>query len=137
MLAELSRLMNLTEEEITNHPRYLVNVFDPEHRILFWNKQCETFFGINEQKALGKMLEDVIPSTRSNSKMIRLEEALSGKDVYVADDKFDNCDCYYSQLVLPLKNESGKVIAAVNIVKIPEKPGSFENQSSDAAYAKK
>jgi PAS domain-containing protein len=55
MLGQLTRIMNLTEDRIINHPALLVNVLDHQHRILFWNKKCEEFFGIKEEEALGNV----------------------------------------------------------------------------------
>jgi len=118
MLGKIMRIMNLTEDEIINHPNLLVNVIDQQHRILFWNKKCEEFFGIQGQEALGKLLEELLPYTGGNKKMARLDEALSGKEVFITDDKFDTKDYYYTQLVLPLMNQNGKVVAAVNIVRV-------------------
>jgi PAS domain S-box-containing protein len=118
MLRYITGLLNMTEDEIVNHPDLLVNVFDHDHYILFWNKQCEQLFGVREEQALGKKLEDIIPFTPNSSKMKRLEEAPSGETVYIEDDKIDhNDDYYYSQVVLPIKNSMGKVIAALNIVR--------------------
>jgi len=106
----------MTESQIRFHERLLVNAFDKEHRILFWNKKCEIMFGIREEEALGEILEDLLPWTRGHEKMIYLHNALSGQPVYVADDKFDLNNNYYDQVVLPLKDNSGNVFAALNIV---------------------
>jgi PAS domain S-box-containing protein len=132
MLRYITSLLNMTEEEIINHPDLLVNVFDHNHYILFWNKQCEQLFGVKEEQALGRKLEDVIPFTPNSSKMKRLEEALSGETVYIEDDRIDHNDYYYSQVVLPIKNSAGKVIAALNIVRkisVKDPPATGENFS--------
>ena len=117
MLPHITRLMNLTENEIKNHPELLVNAFDHEHRVLFWNAHCEILFGIKEQDALGKKLEDLVPGSRDHNKMIYLEKALSGESVYIDNDKYEKKNDYYTQIVLPLKNSRGQVVGAVNIVR--------------------
>jgi len=117
MLACIARALNLTEEEVLDHPELLINAFDDEHRVLFWNKKCEEYFGISECEALGNLLEDVVPHARDNPKMKILESALLGKTVFVADNKYDKKNARYTQIVLPLKDSSGKVVAAVNIVR--------------------
>ena len=117
MLRYITRLLNMTEEEIINHPNLLVNVLDHDHYVLFWNKQCEQLFGIKEEEALGRRLEDILPSSRTNQKMSRLQNALSGETVYIEDDIMDSKDYYYSQVLIPIRNSNGKVIAAVNIVR--------------------
>lgn len=116
MLKDIAALLNMNEDEIRDHPHLLINVFDREHRVLFWNQRCEKYFGIREEEALGKTLEDLIPYTRNNKKMVYLEKALSGRPVYIADDRYDKQNGVYDQVVLPLKDEEGEVFAAVNIV---------------------
>lgn len=86
MLTYLTRLMNLTEDEIRYHPKLLVNAFDHQHRVLFWNYQCEQLFGIKEEDALGKKLEELIPYISNNQKMVYLEKALSGESVYIEEE---------------------------------------------------
>jgi PAS domain S-box-containing protein len=116
MLKNIASLLNMSEDEIRSHPHLLINAFDKEHRVLFWNDRCEKYFGITEREALGKTLEDLIPYTRENKKMVYLKKALSGHPVYVADDRYDKKSGVYDQVVLPLKNDSGEVFGAVNIV---------------------
>lgn len=115
MVRDIASLMNMTEDEVRNHPHLLINAFDHDHRVLFWNRQCEKYFGIREEDALGKKLEDIVLHSRNNKKMEYLDKALSGQPVYVAG-KYDIRRGSYDQTVLPMKNNDGKVIAAVNIV---------------------
>ena len=116
MMGQLTRIMNLPEDQIINHPDLLINVLDHEHLILFWNKKCEEFFGIKEEQALGKRLEVLLPNSNNNPKMVRLNEAFSGKQVFITDDQYDSKN-YYTQILLPLKNQKGDVTAVVNIVR--------------------
>ena len=39
----------------------IVNAFDEDHRILFWNKGCENLFKIKKEQALGRVLEELLP----------------------------------------------------------------------------
>lgn len=136
MLGKIMRIMNLTENEIINHPTLLVNVVDQQHRILFWNKKCEEFFCIKEQEALGKRLEDLVPHIRGHKKMDRLDEALSGKEVFITDEKYDTKDYYYTQFIFPIKNHNGKVVAAANIVRfIPTTETIIRNDTSEMSQA--
>lgn len=115
MLKDIAMMMNMTEDEVRNHPHLLINAFDHDHRVLFWNCQCEKYFGIKEKDALGKKVEDIVLHSRNNKKMEYLDKALSGQPVYVADS-YDIRRGSYDQAVLPIKADDGKVIAAVNIV---------------------
>jgi len=117
MLRYITNLLKMSEEEIINHPALLVNVLDKDYHILFWNKQCEQLFGVKEEEALGKKFENIIPFTPDSTKMKRLHEAFAGETVYIEDDKIENNDYYYSQVVMPVRNSTGKVIAALNIVR--------------------
>lgn len=110
-------ILNISEHSLKHNTDILINAFDQNHRILFWNKKCEHYFGIEEKDALGKRLEDIVPYTLNNKKMIYLERALSGEQVYNINDRYDKKEGYYDQIVLPLKNECGEVEAVVNIVK--------------------
>jgi len=116
MLKNIASVLNMTEDEIRNHPHLLVNAFDQEHRVLFWNQRCEDYFGVSAEEATGKKLEELFPSIQNNKKMNYLERALSGFPVYIADDKYDRREGYYDQVVLPLKDADGKVFAAMNVV---------------------
>jgi PAS domain S-box-containing protein len=112
----ITGIMGMTIEEIRFHSRLLVNAFDQQHRVLFWNKKCEALFGISEEAALGRQLEDLLPWTRHHEKIIYLNNALRGEPIYIADDKYDINNNYYDQVVLPLKDNNGDIFAALNIV---------------------
>lgn len=116
MYREIAELMNMTEDEVRFSPHLLVNAFDVEHKVLFWNARCEKYFGISEKEAMGKKLEDIVPRVRNNKRMVHLERALSGLPVYLANGKYEKEDGRYDQVLFPIKDAGGKVIAAVNVV---------------------
>jgi PAS domain S-box-containing protein len=116
MLGRITTIMNMTEEEIKNHPHLLVNVIDQEYRVLFWNRQCEKHFGIGEAEALGKTLEDLIPGIMENEKTSHLRKALSGQPVYLVNVKYDNKAGSYDQVVIPVKKDNNTVFAVLNII---------------------
>lgn len=117
MISQITQILNLSEKEIHDHPSLLVNAFDHQHRVWFWNKQCEEYFRISEDEALGNVLEDILPHLRSNPKMIYMDRALAGECIYDADGRFQKNGVFYSQLILPIKNHHGIVIGIVNIVR--------------------
>jgi PAS domain S-box-containing protein len=47
----------MSVEEMLEHSSLLINALDQEHRILFWNKKSEEYFGVSKEKAIGKKLE--------------------------------------------------------------------------------
>ena len=117
MLSAIASVLSLTEDEVIYHPDLLINAFDDEHRILFWNKNCEEYFGIPDDHAIGTILEELFPYTREHPKMKYLETAFGGKTVFVADAKYDRKNGRYSQVLLPLKDGDGKVQAVINLVR--------------------
>jgi PAS domain S-box-containing protein len=117
MLSSIARLLNISEHQVMHHPDLLINAFDAEHRILFWNKNCEKYFGITSHQALGQILEYLIPNTRNHPNMKCLEKAFAGKTVLVADEKYDRKNGRYSQILLPLKDNDDHVVAVINLVR--------------------
>ena len=83
----------------------LINAFDREHRIVFWNKKAEQYFHIVREEAIGKKLEDIVGYVKQSDKRKHLVRALSGIPIYVANDKYDKRNQHYEQWVLPIKKE--------------------------------
>jgi len=106
----------MTEEEIKNHPHLLVSVFDRDLRVMFWNRQCEKYFGIVEAEALDKKLEELIPGIMDNENMNHLHKALEGQPVYVVNAKYERKTGTYDQVVIPLKKDDDTVYAVLNII---------------------
>jgi len=117
MLRLLTRIMNLTEVEIMNHPVFMVNILDHQHRVLFWNKRCEFFFGIAEAKALGKRFEDIVPQAKGHQNQKYLDRALKGESLIVEYTPYQTKSGGFIQTILPLTNITGSVVAAVSITK--------------------
>lgn len=94
----------------------LINAFDQQHRIVFWNKKAAAYFNISQAEAIGKKLEEIIGYVKQSDKRKHLLRALSGIPVHIANDTYDKRNQHYEQWVLPVK-KNGKVVAALNIVK--------------------
>jgi PAS domain S-box-containing protein len=116
MFERITRIMNMTEEEIKSHPHLLVNVLDQEYRVKFWNKQCEKYFGITEAEALDKKIEDLLPGIMQNQKIDFVKRALAGEPVYLVNVNYERKVGSYDWVVLPLKKEDGSVFAVLNII---------------------
>lgn len=116
MLEYITSHLSLSLEEIRDHPEWLINAFDHNHQILLWNKKCEDFFKIDEASALGRKLEDILPYTKGNEKMVYLQRALSGIPIHILNDRFSNRKEIYEQRLIPIRDQQNKVIAALNIV---------------------
>jgi PAS domain S-box-containing protein len=116
MLGRITTIMDMTEEEIKNHPHLLVNVLDQEYRVLFWNMQCEQYFGITEAEALGNKIEDLLPGIMQNKKIDFVKRGLAGEPVYLVNVNYDRKVGSYDWVILPLKKEDGPVFAVLNII---------------------
>jgi PAS domain S-box-containing protein len=117
MINAITSYLNLSLEEIKNHPELLINAFDHDHSIVLWNKKCEQVFGIREQQAVGRVLGDVLPYTKKSEKMDLLERALMGNEVHVPNSKFHHHPLRYEQKLVPLRDNKGDVIGVLNIVR--------------------
>ena len=116
ILQKICSLLNLSKKEIDEHPFLLINAFDRAHHIVVWNGKCETYFGIQKERALGKRLEDILPETANNPKMIYLEKALNGEEIFVPVEDYERSRGSYIQRVIPIRSDEGDVIAALNLV---------------------
>ena len=58
MHKELSELFNttlgLSYPDAKDNTSILINVIDNSHKIVFWNRKAEIYFGINQEAAIGK-----------------------------------------------------------------------------------
>lgn len=116
-LANLIRdQLHFSSEEAQDNAQFLINAFDLEHKVVFWNKGAEHYFGITQQEAIGRRLEDVVSYAKENEKMQLLDRALRGTPIHVVNGQYDKIPAVYEQWILPVKKE-GKTVAALNIVK--------------------
>ena len=112
----LARTFGLSLEEMQQHPSLIINAFDREHTILFWNDRCASHFGIRAEDAIGKKLEEVLPWVRTDEKLRYIDRALMGKTMQVIKVPFRMKNGYYEQRILPVTDGQGNVVAALNVV---------------------
>ncbi|HUC80850.1 MAG TPA: PAS domain-containing protein [Flavisolibacter sp.] len=115
-MQSFSDLTGLSLEEMQRHPSIIINAFDHEHKVLFWNDTCARHFGIPTEKAIGKKLEEILPWTKTDEKLLYIDRALMGKPMQVMKVPYRMKKGYYEQRVYPVKDSNGKVIAALNLV---------------------
>jgi PAS domain S-box-containing protein len=115
-MTSLLEPIGLSPEEAQAHPLLIINAFDREHNILFWNNRCATHFGIPPEEALGKKLEDVLPWVKWDEKLLYIDRALMGKNMQVIKVPFRMKAGFYEQRIYPVKDSGGNVVAALNIV---------------------
>ena len=108
--------LGLSLEEMQHHPSLIINAFDPQHTILFWNDVCARHFGVPPEKAIGKKLEDVLPWVKTDDRLTHIDRALMGKGMQVIKVPFKLKKGYYEQRIFPIKSTDSQVIAALNVV---------------------
>lgn len=116
VLEALSRTAALTLEEMQAHPSWIINAFDAQHQILFWNDCCARHFGISPEQAIGKKLEEVLPWVNTDEKLTYIKRALKGTHFEVSKVPFRMKSGFYEQKIIPVKDTAGNVIAALNLV---------------------
>jgi PAS domain S-box-containing protein len=112
----LSTYTGMSLEEMLEHSSLLINALDQEHRILFWNKKSEEYFGVSKEKAIGRRLEDVLPSTEVNDRIDYVKKALSGYSFILFNQQHTSKAGTYSQRLIPVRDAEKNVIAVLNIV---------------------
>jgi PAS domain S-box-containing protein len=116
-MERLTNCQQLSLEEMLQHETLLINAIDREHRVVLWNRRCEVFFGIPKEAALGQKLEMLLPQVKKDGWLQDLERALQGQVVTPPNHHCQQRKGTYEQMVIPIRDEKGKVIAALNIVK--------------------
>lgn len=92
-------------------------VYDRERRFLSFNKAAERIYKINKDDILGERLDDMFPSTIGKQGYNDLMRALSGEAVHNAKYLSPVSGLYYEDYILPLKDETGEVYAALLIAR--------------------
>ena len=115
-MKSFSELTGLSLEEMQHHPTLIINAFDREHNVLFWNDLCARHFGIPSEEAIGKKLEEILPWTKTDEKLLYIDRALMGKPLQVMRVPYRLKPGYYEQRVFPVKDNKGNVFAALNLV---------------------
>ncbi len=100
--------------ETTSH--FIINAFDQDLRIIFWNKKCEAYFGLCKEQAIGQKFEDLFPHYKYDEWLCDLKRALNGIEMHNLNRKYDRTNKYYEQRIIPVKDNTGHVIAVLNLV---------------------
>jgi len=112
----LEGVIGLSIEEMQKHPALIINAFDSNHTVIFWNDRCTEHFKISSEKAIGKKLEDVLPWVKTDEKVLFIDRALLGKNMQIFNIPYRLKKGFYDQQVYAVRNEKGAVVAALNVV---------------------
>lgn len=116
-LQRLTDTVDMTLDEMQHHPELLINAFDKDHHVIFWNDISAKFFGISPEEALGKKLADLLPYTRNDERMVWLERGLQGQEIQILNGRYKQHRGSYEQRIIPIRDENGVVCGVANVVK--------------------
>lgn len=116
MQEEIANAAPFTLAEMQEHPSLIINAFDTHHTVVLWNDVCARYFGISKEDAVGRKLEDILPWVAQDENLAFIDRALKGRKLQVSRVPFKLSSGHYDQMVIPVKDKQGNVIAALNIV---------------------
>jgi len=114
-MVALSAVLHLSEDEMLHHPKWIISALDPNHRIIFWNRNCEYLFKIKREHAIGKKLEDLFPYVKGDERLNNLKRAFKGQRIQILKAKYIKRDAYYNQELIPVKDNTGSVMAVISV----------------------
>jgi PAS domain S-box-containing protein len=92
-------------------------VTDSSNNILLWNQQCEEFYKIKKEDALGRNFFDIFPWQKTEEEMIFFNRALNGEKINLQEVKSSTGKGYFNLSMLPVwDEESGEVRGIVHII---------------------
>jgi PAS domain S-box-containing protein len=95
-----------------------ISAYDSDLRILVWNAACEKKYGISKEEALSQNLLHLFPHIEEDYRVRCFRRSVQEQQSFF----FPNLPLLYgagiySQLVLPLHNDTGEVFGSLNIVR--------------------
>lgn len=111
---ELTRQKDFNETIINSTPD-LITAYDPECRFIVFNKACEDFFSIKQADVIGKVYTDLFPKAKGKQGHKDLLSALNGETIHNAVYHSPVTGKFYENYISPLRDECGKIYAAVAI----------------------
>jgi PAS domain S-box-containing protein len=112
--AEIDKQKQLFEAVINSTPD-LVGAYDTEKRILIFNKSCEKLFNTKCEEVIGKKYHEVFPQGKNTQADRDLDRVLQGETVHNKLFHSIVSGRDYENYLVPLRDENGKVYAAVTI----------------------
>ena len=94
-----------------------IMVTDSSNNILLWNQQCEEFYKVKKEDALGRNFFDIFPWQKTEEEMIFFNRVLNGEKVNLQEVKSSTGKGYFNLDMLPVwDEETGEVRGIVHII---------------------
>jgi PAS domain S-box-containing protein len=104
-------------EILNDHSIDAIIAIDTAHNVIAWNKTAALIYGVSKAQAMGKPVFELIPSLKKDEETFNaINKALSGHTAFVAASKLFTHRQHKENHFIPLKNDDGFIIGAMNIV---------------------
>jgi len=101
-----------------------ISMYDQDLVIMKWNRACEKRFRIESSHAVRKNLLDLFPHIKNDYRVACLRDSVKlGKSFYFPGLPFEFSEGYYTQLIMPLKDQFDLVWGTINIIRVHSYPG--------------
>ena len=104
----------LLAESISENNIDMIAAYDNELKLIWWNKQCEKYYGIQRKDVLGKHPLEIFGDNEGREVLKPLQKALQGQQVHIAEKKSLENDTYYEWYYNPIM-QNGKAYGVVVI----------------------
>lgn len=95
----------------------IMAVCDRELKLIAINKKFEDLFGVKRENELGKHIHSTFPELQEGAGIqVDLEKALAGETIHNTNISFVNNDGYFESYIVPLRNSSAEIFAALIVI---------------------
>ena len=104
-------------ELLNDHSIDAIIAIDTAYNVIAWNKTASLIYGVSKTQAIGKSVFQLIPSLKQDDETFNaIKIALSGSTTFVSASKLFTHRQHKENHFIPLKNNDGILIGAMNIV---------------------
>jgi len=108
---------NSLTEILNDHSIDAIIAIDTAYNVIAWNKTAALIYGVSKLHAVGKSVFQLIPSLKQDEETYNaINKALSGHTVFISASKLFTHRQHKENHFIPLKNNEGVLIGAMNIV---------------------
>jgi len=104
-------------EILNDHSIDAIIAIDTAYNVIAWNKTASMIYGVPKQQAIGKPISELIPSVKQDEETFKaINQALNGQATFISASKLFTHRQHKENHFIPLKNNDGVLIGAMDIV---------------------
>jgi len=109
----------------------MVVIYNTKLVIWFWNATLQNRYNITAEEAEGKNLLELFPYIKNDYRVhCLLECGESGKSFFFNNMPFEYAKGFYSQLIVPLKDNQENLFGVLNIIRTHKKDNEVHTRKS-------